>query len=489
MRCVKSNYNTYKGEEFMPENNVHGFVADGFSLVRDAFQENLASGADVGASCCATLQGETVVDLWGGFADEAKTRPWEKDTILNVYSTTKTMTALSALLMADRGELDFHAPVAKYWPEFAANGKARIKVSHLMSHASGLSGWKERVTAVEDLYDWEKMTSLLAAQAPLWEPGTASGYHTITFGFLVGEVVRRITGKSLGTVFREEIAEPLGADFHIGLPASEDSRVADIIPLVMPFVMPEQAGKIVLSEIQEITFRNLPRDYPWAGSTAVAKTRAWRSAEIPAVNGHGNARSIAEIHCILANGGVARGKRVMSEAGCRKALEQQIEGPDLVMSRMPPARFGMGFALPGSLLDLELPNPNTIHWGGGGCSWIFIDMDARTTFAYAATKWTGAHWAIRDRSVPYRPSGNRLASAAAKYPVHAPKRSHRRRDGKRQGLALARRRAARRDAERMICCTLREDCSSSYRSSPVAEPRLGRRMALTFPLLPPPQKN
>ena len=398
----------------MPENNLHGFVADKFSSVRDAFQENLASGADVGASCCATLQGETVVDLWGGFADEAKTRPWEKDTILNVYSTTKTIAALTALLMADRGELDFNAPVAKYWPEFAANGKARIKVSHLMSHASGLSGWKHPVTAMEDLYDWEKVTALLAAQAPYWQPGTAPGYHALTQGYLVGEVVRRITGRTLGTVFRQEIAEPLGADFHIGLPASEDSRVADIIPLIMP----EQAGKIVLSEIQEITFRNLPRDYPWAGSTAVAKTRAWRSAEIPAVNGHGNARSIAEIHCILANGGVAKGKRLMSEAGCRKALEQQIEGPDLVMSHMPPARFGMGFALPGPLLELELPNPNTIHWGGGGCSWIFIDMDARTTFAYAANR------------VDRRPLGDprpfrtmqvlAIASSAAQHPLMSP---------------------------------------------------------------------
>lgn len=365
----------------MSESTVHGFVADKFSPVRDAFEANFASGADVGASCCATLEGETVVDLWGGFADETKTRPWERDTIVNVYSTTKTMTALTALLIADRGDLDFDSPVAKYWPEFAANGKEYIKVSHLMSHSSGLSGWKEPITAAEDLYDWEKMTSLLAAQAPLWEPGTASGYHMITFGFLIGEVVRRITGTTLGTVFREEIAEPLGADFHIGLPASEDSRVADIIPLVLP----ENAGKIVFSEIEEMTFRNLPRDVGW-GFFAIANSRAWRSAEIPAVNGHGNARSIAEIHCILANGGVAKGKRFMSEAGCRKALEQQIEGPDLVMSRMPPARFGMGFALPGPLLDLELPNPNTIHWGGGGCSWIFIDMDARTTFAYAANK-------------------------------------------------------------------------------------------------------
>lgn len=360
----------------MPERPVHGFVADKFSSMRDAFEANFADGADVGASCCATLEGETVVDLWGGFADEVKTKPWERNTIVAVHSTTKTMVALTALLLADRGELDFNAPVARYWPEFAANGKERIKVSHLMSHSSGLSGWKERLET-EDLYNWEKMTSLLAAQAPLWEPGTASGYHVVTFGFLIGEVVRRIAGKSLGAVFREEIAKPLDADFHIGLPASEDSRVAETIP----WPAPQTAVKPVFSEIQELTFLNMPYDI-----ATTIRTRAWRAAEIPAVNGYGNARSIAEIHCILANGGVARGKRFLSEAGCRKAVELQIEGPDLIMSHLPPARFGLGFALPGPLLALDLPNPNTIHWGGGGSSWIFIDMDARTTFAYAANK-------------------------------------------------------------------------------------------------------
>jgi CubicO group peptidase (beta-lactamase class C family) len=308
------------------------------------------------------------------FADEARTRAWEKDTIVNVYSTTKTMTALTALLLADRGDLDFDVPVAKYWPEFAAKGKEQIKVSQLLSHTSGLSGWREKITA-EDLYDWDKMTSLLAAQAPLWEPGTASGYHALTHGYLIGEVVRRITGKSIGTVFREAIAEPLGADFHIGLPASEDARVADLIP----FVLPPSARDIKLSEVQEFTLRNMPLD------VANTRTRAWRGAEIPAVNGHGNARSIAEIHTILANGGGAKGKRFLSVAGCRRALEQQIEGPDLVMMGMW-ARFGLGFGLPGPLLKLELPNPNTIFWTGGGGSVIIIDMDARTTFGYAMNK-------------------------------------------------------------------------------------------------------
>lgn len=358
----------------MADGSVQGVTGERFAPVREAFEANLSGGADVGASFCATIEGETVVDLWGGFADAAQTRPWARDTIVNVYSTTKTMTALAALLVADRGDLDFDAPVARYWPEFAANGKDRVKVSHLMSHSAGLSGWQEPITA-EDLYDWEKATSLLAAQAPLWEPGTAPGYHAITQGYLVGEVVRRITGRSLGTFFREEIAEPLGADFHIGLPASEDDRVAELIPPPRG----QAAGDGQQTEIQAITFNNPGVD------VAATRTRAWRGAEIPAAGGTGNARSVAEIHAILANGGVAKGKRFISEAGCRKALELQIEGQDLVLGG--PARFGMGFGLAGGVLPL--PNPNSIFWGGYGGSLVIIDMDARTTFAYAMNKMAG----------------------------------------------------------------------------------------------------
>jgi CubicO group peptidase (beta-lactamase class C family) len=352
----------------MADGSVGGFTGDSFAAVREAFAANLANGVDLGASFAATLEGEMVVDIWGGFANEAKTRSWDRDTIVNVYSTTKTMTALTALLLADRGELDFDAPVARYWPQFAAAGKEQVKVSHLMSHSAGLSGWKEPITR-EDLYDWDKVTSLLAAQAPYWEPGTACGYHAITQGYLVGEVVRRITGRSLGTVFRQEIAEPLGADFHIGLPASEDARVAELIP------PPPGAG--IADGPQSELSANMstnpgvePRD---------TLTRAWRAAEIPAANGHGNARSIAEIHAVLANGGVAKGKRLLSEAGCRKALEVQIESKDLILGM--PVRYGMGFGLPGEFVPL--PHPNSLFWGGYGGSLVVIDMDARTTFAYA----------------------------------------------------------------------------------------------------------
>jgi CubicO group peptidase (beta-lactamase class C family) len=211
------------------ESLVQGFVRDEYAPVRAAFEDNLASGVDLGAALCVTVEGETVVDLWGGFADSAGVRPWRRDTIVNVYSTTKTVTALTALLLADRGELDLDAPVARYWPEFAANGKEGVRVSHVMSHSAGLPAWQEPMRT-EDLYDWEKATTLLAAQAPDWEPGTASGYHALTQGYLVGEVVRRITGRSLGTVLRDEIAGPLQADFHIGLPASEETRVAELVP-------------------------------------------------------------------------------------------------------------------------------------------------------------------------------------------------------------------------------------------------------------------
>ncbi|MEQ9436976.1 serine hydrolase domain-containing protein [Hyphomonas sp.] len=358
----------------MTQARVQGVADDRFEGVRSQFQTHLDTGADIGASFCVTKDGETVVDLWGGFADIEGTRPWEKDTIVNVYSTTKTMTALTALLLADRGELDFDAPVAKYWPEFAASGKADVKVSHLMSHSAGLSGWREPMTN-DDLYDWEKATSLLAAQAPLWEPGTAPGYHAITQGYLVGEVIRRVAGKSVGTLFREEIAGPLGADFHIGLPASEDARVADLKPPADASISADPT----MTEIKKITFSNPGID------VSETRTRAWRGAEIPAAGGTGNARSVATIHTILANGGMANGKRFMSEAGCRKALEEQIQGTDLILGI--PVRYGLGFGLSGPMSPAL--NEHSMFWGGYGGSIALIDMEAHTTMSYAMNRMEG----------------------------------------------------------------------------------------------------
>ncbi len=354
----------------MTEAAVHGHCDERFAAVREVFENNLKGGLDVGASFAATVEGEMVVDLWGGFADAARTRPWARDTIVNVYSTTKTMTALTALLLADRGVLDLHAPVARYWPEFAANGKEGVKVSHLLSHAAGLSGWDTPLRA-EELYDWSRICALLAAQKPWWTPGEKVGYHALSQGFLVGEVIRRASGKTVGTVFREEIAGPLRADFHIGLAAEHDARVGELIP--------PTTGLGKGQDPQSIAGRTLNNPVLTA---LEPRTRAWRAAEIPAAGGFGHARSVAEVQTVLANRGVSKGKRIMSEAGTRRALEPQIEGVDMVLGL--PIKHGMGYGLPGEAMPL--PSPNTCFWGGWGGSLVIADLDRRICCAYVMNK-------------------------------------------------------------------------------------------------------
>jgi CubicO group peptidase (beta-lactamase class C family) len=358
------------GDRLVTDAEVHGHCAGRFAAVREVFADNLKTGVDVGASFAATVDGEMVVDLWGGFADEARSKPWERDTIVNVYSTTKTMTALTALLLADRGVLDLHAPVARYWPEFAANGKEGVKVSHLMSHSAGVSGWDTPLKP-EDVYDWDGMCSLLAGQKPWWTPGAKIGYHALSQGFLVGEVIRRASGKTVGTVFREEIAGPLGADFHIGLDARHDARVGELIP--------PSAGLGKGQDPQSIAGRTLNNPLLTA---LEPRTRAWRQAEIPAGGGIGNARSVAEVQTVLANRGMSKGKRIMSDEGTRRALEPQIEGDDLVLGL--PIRHGMGYGLPGP--TMPLPSPNTCFWGGWGGSLVIADLDKRACFAYVMNK-------------------------------------------------------------------------------------------------------
>jgi CubicO group peptidase (beta-lactamase class C family) len=351
--------------------SIQGTCAPRFEGVRQAFESNLSAGLDLGASVAVDLGGELVVDLWGGYTDAERTRPWERDTIVNVYSTTKTMTALSALLLADRGGIELDAPVARYWPEFAANGKADVRVRHLLGHTAGLSGWQERITT-EDLYDWKKSTSLLAAQAPWWEPGSASGYHAITQGHLVGEVIRRVTGDTLGAFFAKELAGPLGADFHIGLPARHDARVARLIPPTSP--IPTAADP---ASIGARTMGN-----PGLDATS-SWTEAWRRAEIPAANGHGNARSVATVQSLLACGGERNGRRILSARGCEAVFEEQANGMDLVLGA--PLRLGMGYGLNSPALPIS-PNPRTCFWGGWGGSLVVVDLDARLTVAYVMNR-------------------------------------------------------------------------------------------------------
>lgn len=351
--------------------SINGQCDSKFETVKAAFAKNFADGSELGASFAATVNGEFVVDIWAGDANESG-RAWREDTIVNVYSTTKTMTALCALLLADRGELDLAAPVARYWPEFGAAGKKDIQVRHLLSHSAGLSGMDVQV-AGDDLYDWDKMTGLLAAQAPWWEDRTQSGYHALTQGYLVGEVVRRITGQSLGKFFAAEIAGPLDADFHIGVDPALFSRVGDLVPPPTGNL----GGDAPKDSIASRTFVS-----PVVNASD-SRTRGWRMAEIPAGNGHGNARSVVRVQTLLACGGEAFGKRLMSPGGARRVFEQQTDGVDLVLGM--PVKFGYGYGLNSAYMPLG-PNPNTCFWGGWGGSLVVVDADARVCMSYVMNK-------------------------------------------------------------------------------------------------------
>jgi CubicO group peptidase (beta-lactamase class C family) len=348
---------------------VHGTCEARFERVRAALSANIDSGADVGASVAVYLHGERVVDIWGGYTDESKSTHWKHDTLTNVWSTTKTMTFLCALMLADRGQLDFHAPVAKYWPEFAQGGKEAVEVRHIMGHTAGLSGWEQPMES-EQLADWEFCTSALAAQRPWWEPGSASGYHALTQGYLIGEIVRRITGESIGAWFAKEVAKPLGADFFIGLPESEDRRVSNVIP-----PPPINTDGMEVSEIMAKTFLNPPLD------ARMAHQAWWRRAEIPAANGQGNARSVALIQSVIAGKGQSGGVRHLSEAATKVIFEEQASGTDLVLGV--PTRFGMGYGLGTAEMPL---GPRACYWGGYGGSIIVIDQDADLAVSYVMNR-------------------------------------------------------------------------------------------------------
>jgi CubicO group peptidase (beta-lactamase class C family) len=359
--------------------SVEGDCAPRFAAVRDAFAANFATGREVGASFAASVDGRLVVDLWAGHADAARTRPWERDTILNVWSVTKAMTALCAHVLVDRGLLDVDAPVAEYWPEFAQAGKGAIPVRQLLAHQAGLAAIRAPLPA-DAFYDWSCMTGALAAEAPWWEPGTASGYHALTFGFLVGELVRRITGRTLGTFLRDEVTGPLGADFHIGLPEREDGRVAEMIPPTaaeaaaagpQAQIDPESMlGKLMRNPLVTPPMANLP---------------AWRRAEVPAANGHGNARSVVRVLSALACGGALDGERIIGAETIARAIEPQWSGRDLVLNI--PMCWALGFMRSSEVLSLG-PNPRAFGHGGWGGSLGIADPDGRVAWAYVMNKMT-----------------------------------------------------------------------------------------------------
>ncbi|WP_454197092.1 serine hydrolase domain-containing protein [Nocardia sp. Marseille-Q1738] len=351
-----------------------GFCHDEFAQVRAVFDKHLTLGAELGAALCVTVDGDPVLDLWGGHADRERTSPWRADTLVNVFSVSKTMTALCALLLVDRGELDVDERVAHYWPEFAANGKADIAVRHLLSHTSGVSGW-ERPIELADIYDAEAAAARLAAQAPWWEPGTASGYHALNYGHLVGELVRRLTGMSLGRFFAAELAGPLGADFHIGTGPEHADRIATLIPPELP-----EFGLATLDQ-DSVLIKTLTSPLLDIAETA---TPAWREAEIGAVNGHGNARSVARVQSLISCGGELGGKRFLSPDTLDLIFRQQSEGVDLAL--LTPLRFGIGYGLPYSQTAPHVPDGRVCWWSGYGGSMVVNDLDRRITFAYTMNR-------------------------------------------------------------------------------------------------------
>ena len=371
LNALKALLSKFKANERKTMMESQGYCVDEFEAVRDAFQENFATGDELGASVCVVHDGKVVVDLWGGHSAPSG-EPWQKDTIVNVYSTTKTMAAVCMLMLADRGLVDFDVPVARYWPEFAQNGKEGVLVRHVMSHSAGLAGFDSRVE-IEELYNWDDICSRLARQAPWWEPGTASGYHAITQGYLQGEILRRVDGRSLGTFFHEEIATPLNVDFHIGLATQHDDRAGEMVP---PMATMDQISDDPDS-VATRTFRSA------ALTGREPQTRAWRAAEIPAAGGIGNARAVARVHGAIAAGGALDGVRLMAPETVAMARQQQTNGKDLVLGVW--MLFGMGFGLMNPRNPFT-PSPGAFYWGGWGGSIAVVDPDTRTSIAYVMNR-------------------------------------------------------------------------------------------------------
>lgn len=410
---------------------ISGFAAEGFEGVREQFEKNFDKRGEVGGSVAVVRDGEYLVDLWGGWADESRTRTWEADTVVNVWSTTKGLVAMCAHILIDRGQLELDVPVASYWPEFAQAGKENIAVRQLLSHRSGLMGWEEPIPP-EDMFNWEKLCEMLAATEPFWEPDTASGYHMRTFGHLVGEVVRRIDGRPIGQFLRQEIAEPLQADLFIGVPEEEHHRVADLCHIPDDFnnrgddSRDDQGdgsrnnSRDSQAYNQSDGHRDSREDSSSDGDTAestdmslniaseaadsdsefaftdrmirslsgpeigleTANSAEWRCGAFPSSNGHANARGIAAAYGAIAAGGTFGDIRLFSPAATERMREVQPTGRDKIIGAVAPkTTWGMGFMV--NTPPAYGPNPRAFHHGGIGGSLGFCDPDAGFSFGYA----------------------------------------------------------------------------------------------------------
>ncbi|MDQ3106919.1 MAG: beta-lactamase family protein [Actinomycetota bacterium] len=365
---------------------VHGEVATGYEQVRDAFQGNFDTHGDVGAAFSLYVRGEKVVDLWGGIADATSDRPWEEDTLQLVFSTTKGATAVCAHLLAQQGALDLDAPVAEYWPEFATEGKGDIPVRWLLSHRSGLPTVDAHLTP-EQLVAWQPIIEALAAQKPYWEPGTAHGYHALTYGWLVGEVIKRVDGRSIGRFFADEVAKPLGLDFFIGLPETEEPRVSRLETIQVGGLpseldvesLPENIRDLILAvaDPEGLTQRALTVSRPTAMDF---NSREVHAAEIPAANGITTARSLARMYAAVV--GEVDGVRILDAETVADATVEQSNGPDKVLQIA--TRFGSGFFLPSTFSPLL--GPAAFGHSGAGGSLGMADVDRQIGFGYVMNK-------------------------------------------------------------------------------------------------------
>lgn len=388
---------TDSAEVQVPE--IHGTVASGFEPVREAFERNFREHGEIGAACAVVVDGAPVVDLWAGHADHDRERAWDRDTLVNVYSTTKGMAALCAHILADRGRLDLDAPVSDYWPEFKQAGKAELPVRYLLTHQAGLPVVDEELPPGACL-DWDRMVAALERQEPLWEPGTKQGYHAVTFGWLVGEVVRRASGAdSFGDFLAEAVVQPLGLDMYVGTPASEHHRVADLVrdqagtaPLAPPAAAepaPDEAPEITaIRERLMAMFApgSLPmRSLGLASPPLAANNNSaeWRSAQLPAANGHTNARALARMYGALARGGEVDGVRLLSAEAVKRAAAEQVRSADAVL--VMETRRSLGFMLP-IAEQLDNRGPASFGHGGAGGSSAYADPERGLGFGYVMNK-------------------------------------------------------------------------------------------------------
>lgn len=370
--------------------DLEGWTAPGFEGVREAFADNFAEGREIGAGFAAYHRGERVVDLWGGIADEEAGTPWTRSTLVPVFSTTKGMTAICANRLIQEGRLDPEAPVSAYWPEFAAEGKHAITVAHLLSHQAGLA-WIDGAMTLGEALAWDPVIEALERQSPHWEPGSEHGYHATTYGWLVGEVIRRVDGRSVGTYLREEVADPLGLDLWIGLPATEQPRVAKLAGML--------AGGIDLEALAD------PGDDPvlgmmaqflgpetdlgralFAPGGAFAEPDAWNSsevhaAEVPAANGICDAGSLARLYAACVSG--VDGVRLLTPAQVDAATTQLTDGPNRVLLGLD-VQFGLGFMLTSSIIPLGGPRSFGHFGAGGSVGWA--DPDAELAFGYVMNR-------------------------------------------------------------------------------------------------------